>query len=891
MVIIYKVMSREEDENQKNELEVTGTAVYWRLWAKTSPDGASWHALPCHLLDVAATASTLYDRLPNAIRTLVEQWFNDPLEARNTTILLAALHDVGKCNRFFQGKVSEFRVRLNDMGVNDELEPKKHGQATNALLAKWLIDKHSWEVLVARSISSGVGGHHGTFYRDSDLVKLALLETPWFDYATQLMDDIATVLLDSETLPMPVVNNGYLAWLSGFTTVADWLGSHSSMTVWQNEPVSLKEYLGDAQKRANQLFDELNLSWPEITDTRSPEELVPAGVELNGMQQLAAELAKNDFGLAIIEGPTGEGKTEAAFIMAEKFRANGQGLYFALPTMATANGVYDRVTRFLEVEESQQTRAPRLLHSLAWLQKEEFRSIGNHYDTESAGIAEDWFAASKRGLLYPYGTGTIDQLLMSSLKVKHFFVRLFGLAGKVVVLDEIHAYDVYMNSLIEVVLAWLKVLNCRVILLSATLPKSKRQALLAAWGCTEDSNPTYPSISIVRKDGSLASSTFTVRPRKKLTIAYAHQINGMDGEAQFKDFVTQISANNATGAIVMNTVKGAQKTFDELRAMLHDSKCELLLFHARFTVEDRQHIEKKVLERFGKGRPTGLPAILVATQVVEQSLDLDFDFMISELAPVDLLIQRAGRLHRHKRNTHGSLIDPELADQRKDPTLHVIVPYPDDEIDIKVEGQVYEPLILVRTHLLLENMIIISKPTDVADAIAKVYDDDPDWENTVKNSRKLARYFDQQTLKDSVRRLTAEHVSIIVPDADKIVTFERNIEVYDDEPDIQIGNASTRLAELPSIKLVLQYFGEPYPSGPYRLPLLKTLAQRTITVSAGHTIISELKSLGPGDQWNRHKTLSHCTLAELDESGTFETVSYIFVYNATSGLTWRKKDG
>ena len=307
------------------------------------------------------------------------------------------------------------------------------------------------------------------------------------------------------------------------------------------------------------------------------------------------------------------------------------------------------------------------------IEAEEERSPGH---PPADVIAAEWFTYRKRGLLAPYGVGTVDQGLLAVLKTRHYFVRLFGLSHKTVVVDEVHAYDAYMSKLLERLLEWLAALKCSVVLLSATLPSNKRTALLTAFtkglGISPDSRPSevtaYPRLSWVTSAGS-GSCHFEDSPQFSRIL----QLRFVEGEVFAKEtsefhlgeLLKKALAEGGCAAVICNTVSRAQEVYTALKPHFPgieagDGWPELDLFHARYLFEGREKRELRTLLRFGKpgGQAEGEEgnfrevkrphrAVLVATQVIEQSLDLDFDVMVTEMAPIDLILQRAGRLQRH----------------------------------------------------------------------------------------------------------------------------------------------------------------------------------------------------------------------------------------------------
>jgi CRISPR-associated endonuclease/helicase Cas3 len=402
--------------------------------------------------------------------------------------------------------------------------------------------------------------------------------------------------------------------------------------------------------------------------------------------------------LWIIEDVTGAGKTEAALILAQRMMAAGEadGIYLGLPTMATANAMYSRLRNaydklYAEGEQpslvlSHGTRhlSPKFTESIGF---SEHNNVGS-YDNEetSSAYCNEWIADNrKKALLAEVGVGTIDQALLSVLPARHQALRMIGLHRKILIVDEVHAYDPYVEHLLGVLLETHARNGGSAILLSATIPQKIRTKLIenfhagligssdSSMAGSESKMVGFPVVTQVTADGE-SSATFSSRKEvtRKLGIAFIHKID------QVFDKIKQDSDNGQCVCWIRNTVKDARNGFNELlkRGVVPD---KIDLFHSRFAMVDRARIENAVVRNFGNGKDSK-PAerrgrILIATQVVEQSLDLDFDEMISDLAPIDLLIQRAGRLRRHVRDANGNLKTiPGEHDDRPDPVFYVHAP-------------------------------------------------------------------------------------------------------------------------------------------------------------------------------------------------------------------------
>jgi len=326
----------------------------------------------------------------------------------------------------------------------------------------------------------------------------------------------------------------------------------------------------------------------------------------------------------------------------------------------------------------------------------------------------EWFTSKKLALLAPFGVGTIDQAELAALNVKHNALRMIGLAGKVVIVDEVHAYDVYMTTIVERLLNWLAALGTSVILLSATLPAARRAALARAYGGQVDQDipdqEAYPSLLVVSRTGKYQATPPAHQPNHPLEIGSLHLV---DDDPQAKaDWLLQAVTGGGCVCWITNTVDRAQRMFEALtRSGSADVDCMLL--HARFPLDDRQKLEQELADKYGPEGERPQRGIVIGTQVLEQSLDLDFDVMVSDLAPIDLLLQRAGRLHRHQRGDRGTpclWINTELEANGDDPKLGV------DKV-------IYDEYILRQTWLTLVGKSEITLPADYRPLIEAVYDE------------------------------------------------------------------------------------------------------------------------------------------------------------------------
>lgn len=752
------------------------STLLYRLWGKTNerdrnkPDDWQWKSHPaiCHMVDVGYVAETWLSLNPN----LLDRFHRfapdiDRDELRRIIVTIVALHDLGKLSVYFQAKSEEGWKRgygeLNSKIFNGT--GFDHGRATARMIRKLIRnDRSKWKSW--KSAIDMAAAHHGKLYESSALAEdLAFLdERP---VVLEAIDVLERLFGTPETLPPSPKNNAFNMLLAGFTAVCDWFGSDSTTYPYQHDSIrsfdDIESYLnrlrsdrtGERQLGEAGIlnaFRREELSYPDLFPILRKYPLRP-------LQKISQDIP---FGreegpeMLVVEAPMGMGKTEIALYNAARAigKGNAGGVYFALPTQASSNALYDRVTGFVEsvrepegdvsivlahggrryFEKYQQLRKRTYARRKAF--EESIAKLGSYRDAEappSEIIATSWLQGSKQSLLGGVGVGTIDQAMLGAIIVKHAFVRLFALSDKVVVFDEIHSYDSYMNQVILRLLGWLHLLGAKVVLLSATLSRNLRNDLLAAYGAQaptdEPGSPEfdpYPQILYARA-GSLTERfvvpdedragerTLNVRIRRLET-------NAEERTAVGARTAVELAAAGGCIAWIRNTVREAQEAWREVQAELDrgdHSAIRLCLIHARFTRTDRNRIEEELVGILGNDEGAARPEriIVVATQVIEQSVDIDFDAMISDLAPVDLLLQRLGRMWRHQRPI-------EVRHEHTEPTLYVLTPDVDDLRDMRFgsSAYVYESEVLSRSAVVTVDDQIWSMPDACRTLVAEVYD-------------------------------------------------------------------------------------------------------------------------------------------------------------------------
>jgi CRISPR-associated endonuclease/helicase Cas3 len=733
-------------------------------WAKTTKDGRPGITVLQHCLIVGEIAKLLACRIKS-------EW------ARYIPII-AAMHDVGKICLGFQAKC-EVWLQINKISPED----KEGCETDHAVISQWSMQQwlgddgrgiHFWAVVI--------GAHHGWVkgdrigkHRITDGGNgFALAREELRDYLIKHFGPLPTSGPETKDLGVPHP----LMWaIAGLITIADWIGSDESFF-----PSDKTMDIDEIRERAKKAVEILQLLTDPIVDNVDFDKLF--GFSPRNVQKVVDGMEVSPGSLIIVEAPMGCGKTEAALSIAHKMMMDGtaNGFYFALPTQTTSNKICGRVDKFIcDMGLSDKVR---LMHANTWLH-EDVRHVISRTSGDDGRTEEerDWFQSKKRAMLTPFGVGTVDQALMGVIAVKHFFLRQFALSGKVVILDEVHSYDLYTGTLIDLLIMTLRELGATVILLSATLSTGRRAELLGKTELSRD----YPLVTVRNPDG-LVRQLSPEEPKtvKSVVVKRETRRNSLRKAAQ-------MASAGACVVWICNTVESAQRTFNDIR----DMGKETGLLHSRFPHFIREKLESHWIDALGKSdaRPNG--CILVSTQVVEQSVDIDADLLITELAPTDMLLQRIGRLWRHDRivrrpgckHPEVIIVKPGEINNRNDDQTQAI------KDSFGKSSYVYSPYVLVRTWKIWQGVNVLTLPDDIRRLIDDTY---KAMDNEPESWTELKKEMDEKAKKLRCMAVTSTLVMCgrQSPDDDSVLTRysdKATVAMLAVLEETDMGNGSCRL--------------------------------------------------------------------------------------------------
>lgn len=704
--------------------------AYLNYWGKACPAqdldcvSPTWHPVAYHCLDVAAVGvayARQHPALLDLLRDCLCHWDDESILAWLGFFL--ALHDLGKFSEAFQGQKPDlFRTLRHRYPRQDKAYSLRHDSLGYLSWCDVVDDDRAWNfsarlsqaqlnTLALRPLRRGISwwmqavcGHHGQPVQVGQNAAAFLVNE---DNAA-----LQAFIADLFTLFITPTIQGYFAhfdkhqskdfcarsqqiswWLAGVTVLADWIGSNTTFFPYQAPSKDLSKYWQSIQRQAEEAIQNTGVLPVKPLAALSFSTLFGEIKTPSPLQQWADNLSlRNEPQLFLLEDVTGAGKTEAALTLIQRLLAigAGDGFFIGLPTMATANAMYDRIATVYQKLFSHAANLS-LAHGKSDLVESFVKSTvlsaaipendPKQADETASAQCSAWLASrSKTALLAPAAVGTIDQALLGALHSKHQSLRLLGLFHKILVVDEVHACDTYMQKILEALLSFHAEAGGSAILLSATLPQTMKSALTRAFaagrGIDEVSlgqESAYPLVTHWQE--SLPSGVTTIPLPSRPEVSRQLAITYLDQEVEVLATIANAVAEGQCVCWLRNTVFDALTAYQCL-VKIYGSDA-ITLFHARFAYADRLATEKEILHKFGKngGREERSRQIVIATQVAEQSLDADWDVMLTDLAPIDRLLQRAGRLQRHVRTAAGNpKKEPGEKDERPMPCLYVFAP-------------------------------------------------------------------------------------------------------------------------------------------------------------------------------------------------------------------------
>lgn len=750
--------------------------------AKSGKNGEqTWLPLWMHAKDTAGTMKALIrEWLPASVIDVLRESF-DQEKVSNADVeklggFFGYIHDFGKNDSYFQclitKNIPEALARIKEDGTSvlswDQYEKKgcNHAYMSEVFLRKYGCSK---------GIASVVGSHHG-MTQEVDKVKIRSLFAPTSKMLKNLYgsDEKQWKLLWNNFLEWVLAESGYddlddvpklsekgQILMTGLLIMADWISSNENYF-----PLLPLSEEGDESYYPNRVEEALNkwgLIKPWDSGTFYMDEYVfeeyfgfasrPAQLDFVQTIQDISDIEAHRPGIFILEAPMGMGKTEAALAGAQLLanKTGAGGVFFGLPTQATANSIFERLIPWAKRQAQDEVLglSIRLAHAMANFDLKYRKMLEGDSQFDDDEEAEEnrlythtWFSGKKQALLADFVVGTVDQLLMAALKKKHVMLRHLGMAGKIVILDECHAYDVYTSEYLDRTLTWMGAYGQPVIILSATLPAHRRREMVAAY-LNKDVESIPKKIENSMGYPLLTYSVGQEVMQKNLqSDAVQTVIDVEDLQAEkLTEFLETELKNGGCAAIILNTVGRVQEIAQLLREHFQNNK-EILELHSRYIYPDRKEREEELIRRMGK-KSTAKERdgfILVASQVAEQSLDFDADILITELCPGDFLLQRMGREHRHKE--HDSIRPSNLSKPR------CMILRDGEEAYSKGTKAVYAEYLLMRTQAILTEKICI--PTDIPKLVQKVYaEDDSLFENILGYNEAKNEYKKEQRKKQA----------------------------------------------------------------------------------------------------------------------------------------------
>ncbi len=694
-----------------------GEVNYYKYWGKADKDG-NYHLLPYHCLDSAAVGNILIGHFISRKKQNIKNQIVLHKILVKCCLLFTALHDIGKFSISFQNLRNDLLEKLQGK-ISKKPYSTRHDQlgwnVYDDIIREYLLKQLNINSSTVSSIFDIFAefsfGHHGIppknnmqsvrfTFNDDDLKALRQftdeLLVLFFPEGSKLFKP--SIVVDKAELKNIKTYLNMISWeLAGIMVVSDWIASGDYFTHNKDE-YPLSDYWNKIHETALYAVNKAGILPSRPSKENGLSHIFPRFAARPTPLQKYCDKSeiKNKTQLWILEDVTGSGKTEASLILASRLISSGisDGCFIALPTMATSNAMYDRMGNVYYRLFSKNEKPSLILShgSRHFIQKfrESYRDhiivdVSKKHEKytvndDSRIHCSEWLAdSSKKSLLADTGVGTIDQVLLGVLPVRYQSLRYYGMSRKVLIIDEVHSYDAYMLRILENVLTGHAASGGSAVLLSATLPKTVRERLIKAYktGLGQDDSfelhdMGYPLSTTVIKGEKIIEKVIKTRPDVERSV----KISFIEDDKEIYTLIRETIKKGYCICWIRNTVNDVLGAYENLLEISESSYSSIDVFHSRFALNDRIKIEESIIHNFGEksGNEERKGRILLATQVVEQSLDLDFDILISDLAPIDLLIQRVGRMHRHLRDKQGNRIEDNVKSDRDAPVFYIHTP-------------------------------------------------------------------------------------------------------------------------------------------------------------------------------------------------------------------------
>ncbi|MEE3422205.1 MAG: CRISPR-associated helicase Cas3' [Succinimonas sp.] len=925
----------------------TDDKLVMSLWAKKKESDGQlyWLSLKQHLLDTMNVSRWLWKYwLSESQRRLCINSLcstdSDSNIALNLAAFLGAIHDIGKATPAFQIKKGFRRSNRLDEMILSNLEQSGFSELGSLCLADPDMSRHSiaGEYLlknrfnVREDIVSIIGAHHGkpdddvcsvndqsaysaNYYQNE---KNTTIQNRWKNVQSSIFNWAMNITSFEDVQQLPKISKPVQVIYSGLLIMADWIASNCDyFPLVPLESGSSFDINNDERfEKGIQLWCK-NLPF-QIHNNPDVENLFRwrFGFEPRDFQRVVYRTTSEikDPGILIIEAPMGLGKTEAMLVASEilALKSGSSGLFFGLPTQATSNGMFGRIHAWLKDLTGRYgvTQSLRLCHGKAALNEEMSKLLRessiqdiNIDDTENGCVfVNEWFAGRKKTALDDFVVGTVDGFLRCALKQKHLALRHLGFSKKVVIIDEVHAYDTYMQQYLVEAIKWMGAYGVPVILASATLPKDKRKSLILAYLRGKGfksrdivfneniSGNSYPLITYTEGKEVKEETNFNNTGDKTVVLK---KLN----EEELLCRVEELLEGGGVIGIIVNTVKKAQILGRDLKN--HFGNDTVVILHSAFIATDRIVKESNLLDMIGKNGNRPERKIIIGTQVIEQSLDIDFDVLITDLCPVDLLLQRLGRLHRHER---------KRPDKHKNPVVYVMGT--SDSFDFEKGSEViYGKFYLIRTQCYLPDIICI--PSDIPNLVNKVYGmDHPDFSDELNAIYQESIIMNNNDVKNKIDKAMTycidDPVSFINPARNNLIGWLKNLNNSDSE---EMANAQVRDIRESVEVIALKTVGGGYGTFKNRVDVSKLICDESIAkdlakdtiripyyVTCNRGVSATIKELEEYNRqklndWHKYSWLKGSLGIIFDENGCFEINGIKLKYDDEFGLREEISDG